>query len=107
MSKNAKAMALVPVMMLIGACVQDSKTIWVRADGKRGAADPALVRQFEADGKECTQAGADHVNATCMSQRGYVLVPEEQAETKRLELAEAAKARREAAANAAIGQPNR
>jgi hypothetical protein len=72
--------------------------IWVRADGKRGAADPVLVRQFEADRKACTEGGADQVSETCMTPRGYVLVREDQAEAKRIELAEAEKRRREATA---------
>jgi hypothetical protein len=72
--------------------------IWVRADGKRGATDPVLVRQFEMDRRACTEGGADHVRETCMTQRGYVLVREDQAEAKRVELAEAEKIRREAPA---------
>ena len=98
MSKTVVAITLLAVMMLVCACAQESKMIWLRADGKRGATDPVLVRQFEADRKACTQGGADRVNETCMTQRGYVLVREDEAEAKRVELAEAEKVRREASA---------
>ena len=108
MSKNVVPITLVAVMTLVCACAQESKMIWLRADGKRGATDPVLVRQFEADRKACTQGGADRVNETCMSQRGYVLVREDEAEAKRVELAEAEKVRRDGTAKSATaGQPNR
>jgi hypothetical protein len=94
------------VLALLSACAAQSKMIWVRADGKRGAADPILVRQFEADRSACTEGGADQINEMCMSRRGYVLVREDQAEAKRVELAEAEKARRDVAAKTAKRQSN-
>jgi hypothetical protein len=69
--------------MLVCACAQESEMNWIRADGKRGATDPVLVRQFEADRKACAQGGADRINETCMTQRCYVLVREDEAEAKR------------------------
>jgi hypothetical protein len=98
MIKSVLVIAQVGVMMLVCACAQESKMIWVRADGKRGATDPVLVRQFETDRRACAEGGADHVSETCMTQRGYVFVREDQAEAKRVELAEAEKIRREATA---------
>ena len=50
------------------------------------------------DRRACAEGGADHVSETCMTQRAYVLVHEDQAEAKRVELAEAEKIRREATA---------
>jgi hypothetical protein len=94
------------VVALLSACASQSKMVWVRADGKRGAADPILVRRFEADRSACTEARADQINETCMSRRGYVLVREDQAEAKRVELAEAENARRDVAAKSAKRQPN-
>jgi hypothetical protein len=108
MSKTVVPITLLAVTMLICACAQESKMIWLRADGKRGATDPVLVRQFEADRKACTQRGADRINETCMTQRGYVLVREDEAEAKRVELAEAEKVRRDGAAKVATpSEPNR
>jgi hypothetical protein len=56
------------------------------------------VRQLEMDRRVCAEGGADHVSESCMTQRGYVFVREDQAEPKRVELAEAEKIRREATA---------
>jgi hypothetical protein len=57
MIKSVLVIAQVGVMMLLCACAQESKMIWVRADGKRGATDPVLVRQFEMDRRARTEGG--------------------------------------------------
>ena len=98
MIKSVLVIAQVAVMTFVCACAQESKTIWLRADGKRGATDPVLVRQFEMDRSACTAGGADHISETCMTQRGYVLVREDQAEAKRVELSRSGKHPSEATA---------
>ncbi|MBB3929741.1 putative lipoprotein YajG [Kaistia hirudinis] len=59
---------------------------WVRTDGQSGRANPALADQFVADSAACgvppmTEAtnAALRASESCMSQRGYVLVPASQA----------------------------
>jgi hypothetical protein len=67
--------------------------IWVRGDGQSGRTNPGLAQIFEADRAACTPAGTSEPDRTCMSSRGYVLVPESQVETKAAELRAAAAAR--------------
>jgi len=56
---------------------------WVRKDGQSGRANPALADQFAIDRGACVQAPGDNAALraaeSCMSQRGYVLVPASQA----------------------------
>ncbi|MCX5493616.1 hypothetical protein OSH11_02740 [Kaistia dalseonensis] len=56
---------------------------WVRTDGQSGRANPALADQFAADRAACVQQPGDNAALraaeSCMSQRGYVLVPASQA----------------------------
>ena len=65
------------------------KGIWLRADGQSGKNNPAIVQQFAADKAACSN-GID-VDRACMAQRGYLLVPESQVETKAAELRAAAR----------------
>lgn len=58
--------------------------IWIRADGQSGRTNPALAQQFEVDRAAC-RTGNDFDRA-CMAQRGYVLVPAQQAEAKAAQL---------------------
>lgn len=103
---------------------------YVRLDGQRSSTDPVLHQQFEVDRTICSgemqkanvsgvtytgggfaglAAQIERSNAVgqvaegCMAQRGYLLVPKEQAEAKAAELAsvEAEKKRREAVAQVA------
>ena len=76
--------------------------VWLRLDGQRGAANSVLTQQFETDRTAClgpTQQGSepsqavDPVAKDCMAAKGYIQVPEDQAEAKIQELA-AAKAQR-------------
>ena len=72
--------------------------VWLRVDGQRGAGNPALAQQFEADQTACfggapsdnerTQP-ADAAVKDCMAKRGYIQVAENQAEAKSQELAAA------------------
>lgn len=62
--------------------------IWLRTDGQSGRTNPALAQQFEVDRASCTDQG--QVNQLCMAHRGYILVPESQAEAKAAELRAAA-----------------
>ena len=58
---------------------KEVKGVWLRADGRSGKNDPAMVAQFEADKTECT-AGTTEPDRVCMEHRGYVLVPETEVE---------------------------
>jgi len=88
---------------------------WVRTDGKSTSSDPALSQQFQTDKTICqgerqkanlsditlTQVGfadmaiaaqnrtnaADAVVNDCMAQKGYILVPGDQAEAQRQQFA--------------------
>ncbi len=75
-----------------------SKMVWLRLDGQRGAGNPVLTRQFEADRAACLGTGVhdnelsqavDAVAKDCMASKGYIQVPEDQAEAKIRELAAA------------------
>jgi len=52
--------------------------IWLRTDGQSGRDNPALAAQFENDRAACTVGGG--IERACMTRRGYVLVPQSQAE---------------------------
>lgn len=56
---------------------------WVRTDGQSGRSNPALADQFTNDRAACVQAPGDNAALraaqSCMSSRGYVLVPASQA----------------------------
>ena len=121
---------IVALCVTLGGCASAPKMLWLRADGQSVREDPVLKTQFELDGTSClgernkanlsgvtfTGGGvagivasqnrsdaADTVQRGCMAEKGYLLIPEEQAEAKRAELAAAAaeKRRQEAAAAAA------
>lgn len=116
--------------LLLSACAQQPKMLWVRGDGQRTAGDPVMVHQFEMDRTMCqgemqkanlsgvtlTRGGlagavaaadrdeaAGQVGNGCMASKGYVLVREDEAEAKRVQFAaiEAEKARRDAATRVA------
>ena len=65
------------------------KGIWLRTDGQSGKNNPAIAQQFAADKAAC--ATVIDVDRACMAQRGYLLVPESQVETKAAELRAAAR----------------
>lgn len=125
--------------LLLAACATKPPPLWLRTDGQSVANDPVLTQQFQIDRTVClgereradlsgvTYTGgglagvvaaqnrsnaADAVAQGCMAEKGYLLVPADQAEAKKQELAAIAaeKARREAeaaAAAAAALQPQR
>jgi hypothetical protein len=107
---------------------------WVRTDGQRAAGDPVLAQQFDVDRTVClgerqraalsgvtiasgglaaAMAAQDRGNSAdaaargCMADKGYLMVPEDQAEAKRAEMAVVAeeKRKKESAAAAAPTAP--
>lgn len=64
---------------------------WIRTDGRPIAPDPVLAQQFQLDKSIClgpivAEISADVTDAivrSCMAEKGYALVPEEQAEAQR------------------------
>ena len=80
------------------------KMVWLRLDGQRGAGNPVLTQQFETiclgkvqQENERSQS-VDAVAKACMAEKGYIQVPEDQAEAKSQELA-AINAQRQAPAS--------
>ena len=61
-----------------------SDGVWLRTDGQSGRENPALAAQFESDKAACSVQGG--IQRACMTQRGYVLVPQEQAATTAAQL---------------------
>ena len=59
------------------APVIQSDGVWLRTDGQSGRDNPALANQFESDKAACTVPSG--IQRACMTQRGYILVPPEQA----------------------------
>jgi len=115
------------IVVMIAGCAAAPKMSWLRTDGQRMRENPTLVTQFEIDSTSCLgernkanlsgvtvangglagivaaqerSNAADTVQRGCMAEKGYLLVPEETAETKAAELAAyaAEKKRQEASA---------
>jgi len=111
MRKLLPGMAIISAITLSG-CAKDMA--YVRFDGQRSSTDPVLAQQFQIDRAICTGemqkanvsgvtftngglagavAAAERSNAVgqvaqgCMAQKGYDLVPREQAEAKLAEFA--------------------
>lgn len=61
-----------------------SDGVWLRTDGQSGRDNPALASQFESDKTACTVQGG--IQRACMTQRGYILVPREQADATAAQL---------------------
>jgi hypothetical protein len=129
-------LGIVALCAALGGCAAAPKMLWVRADGQRSADNPVLQTQFELDGTAClgernkanlsgvtfTGGGlagvaasmersnaADTVQRGCMAEKGYLLVPEDQAAAKRAELAAIAEQKRqqESAAAAPTSKPRK
>ena len=66
------------------APIIQSDGVWLRTDGQSGRDNPALAAQFESDKAACTVSGG--IQRACMTRRGYVLVPPEQAEATAAQL---------------------
>ena len=119
--------AVLASAVLTAGCAQ--RVAWVRVDGQRVSLDPVMAQQFEIDRTICTgemqkanvsgvtftggglaglAAAVERSNAVgqvaqgCMAQKGYVMVPEDQAAAKAAEFAAIAeeKKRRDAALQA-------
>jgi hypothetical protein len=87
---------------IAGCTVANQNMAWVRGDGQAMRGDAVLMRQFDADRAICfgerKKAAADGIIRSCMAQRGYLLVPRNEAAARSAELARIAaeKARRDA-----------
>lgn len=109
--------------------------LWLRADGQRASDNPALRTQFELDGTAClgernkanlsgvtvTGGGlmgvaaaverseaADTVQRGCMAEKGYLLVPEDQATARQAELAAITEQKRQQEApSIGVGKPRK
>jgi len=83
---------LCTIIALIGCAHQPPPPmVWIRLDGQRGAGNPVLVQQFETDRNICfgneQSLAPDDVEKRCMAEKGYMQVPQDQAEAKLQELA--------------------
>ena len=127
--------AAVAACVALAGCATAPKMLWLRADGQRASDNPALRTQFELDGTACLgernkaslsgvtvsggglagmaaaadrSAAADTVQRGCMAEKGYLLVPEDQAEAKQAELAAIAEQKRQQDAPPFVsGKPRR
>jgi hypothetical protein len=117
-----KIMAVLAVVAMVSAgCAQQPKNIYLRVDGQSGRNNPVLAQQYEVDSTMCVgernkanlsgvtvasggfaglaaqidrSNSADTVQRGCMAEKGYLLVPEDQAEAKQAELAAVAELKR-------------
>lgn len=119
--------AVMAIGLLTLGCATAPKMTWLRVDGQRSVDNPAVRTQYELDSTAClgernkaslsgvTVSGgglaglaaqidrsnaADTVARGCMAEKGYLLVPEEQAAAKRAELVAIAEQQRAQAAPA-------
>lgn len=129
-----RILGIVVLCAALGGCATAPKMLWVRSDGQSVRANPVLQTQIELDSTSClgernkanlsgvTLAGggisgivaaqnrsdaADTVQRGCMAEKGYLLVPEDQAAEKLAQLAAIAEEKRkqEAATAAAQSKP--
>lgn len=121
------ALAAVSAVLLVSGCAAAPKMLYLRADGQRVKDNPVLMTQGELDAAACLgernkaslsgvtvasgglygiaaaaerSAAADTVQRGCMAEKGYLLVPEDQAEQKQAELAAIAEQKRRQEASA-------
>lgn len=127
--------AIVAACVALAGCAPAPKMLWLRADGQRASENAALRTQFELDGTAClgernkaslsgvTVAGgglagvaaaverseaADTVRRGCMAEKGYLLVPEDQAAAKQAQLAAIAEQKRQQeVSSTAHGKPRK
>jgi hypothetical protein len=124
--------ALLGASMLAGCATAPPPMAWIRTDGQRAAGDPVLAQQFDVDRTVClgerqkaalsgvTVANggfaaaiaaqdrgnsADAVAKGCMAEKGYFMVPEDQAEERRAEMAVVAEEKRKKEMAAAAPPP--
>jgi hypothetical protein len=122
-------LGIVALCAALGGCATAPPPMqWIRTDGKRAAGDLVLAQQFDVDRTVCLGErqkaalsgvtiasggfaaalaaqdrgnSADAVAKGCMAEKGYVLVPEDQAEERRAEMAAVAEEKRKQEAAAA------
>ena len=93
------------VAVTLAGCSIDPELTWLRADGQSVQNNSLLETQEATDELACLgaqengkpfqfgvrrNAEADSVGRRCMAEKGYLLVPKDQAEKRRAELAAAA-----------------
>jgi hypothetical protein len=94
---SSQILALIAVIaalgVLLGCATSKAEMAWVRTDGRRIADDQALLKQGQADIAFChanlDATAASEAARECMSQKGYALVPKDQAEEARARYAAA------------------
>jgi hypothetical protein len=130
-----RILGIVALCAALGGCATAPPPMqWLRTDGKRAAGDPVLAQQFDIDRTVCLGErqkaalsgvtiasgtfaaalaaqdrgnSADAVAKGCMVEKGYVLVPEDQAEARREEMAAVAEEKRKQEAAAAAPVPRK
>src|SRR5215468_5468952 len=70
--------------VLVAGCAAASQNMtWVRGDGQTMLGDAVLMRRFDVDRTICfgerQKAAVDATARGCMAQRGYLLVPQNEA----------------------------
>jgi uncharacterized lipoprotein YajG len=123
-----RILGIVALCAALSGCAAAPKMLWLRADGQRASDNPVLRTQYELDATSClgernkanlsgvtfTGGGlsgiaaavdrsnaADTVQRGCMAEKGYLLVPEDQAAAKQADLAAVAEEKRKQEAAAA------
>jgi hypothetical protein len=129
-----RILGIVALCAALGGCAAAPKMLWLRADGQRAVENPVLRTQYELDATSCLgernkaslsgvtftgggiagiAAGVERSNAAdtvqrgCMAEKGYLLVPEDQAAEKQAELAAVAEEKRKQEAAAVATQKPR
>jgi hypothetical protein len=131
-----RILGIVALGAALGGCATAPQMIWLRVDGQRPSDTPVNLTQYEVDSTAClgergkanlsgvtfTGGGlagiaaaqnrsnaADTVQRGCMAEKGYLLVPEDQAAQKQAELAAVTEQKRqqEAAATAPPPKPRK
>jgi hypothetical protein len=127
-----RILGIVVLCAALGGCAAAPNMLWLRADGQHMRDNPIYAQQFEMDGTVCLgerskanlsgvtftggglsgiaaasnrAAAADSVQRGCMAEKGYLLVPEDQAEAKLADLAAVAEEKRKQEAAAAMPAP--
>jgi hypothetical protein len=82
-----RKLGLLIVTLALTGCA-DRNNVYLRIDGRDMASNSDLRRQMEFDRLACQTEGGD--DRECMTFKGYVAVPKEQAAAKQQQLAAAA-----------------
>ena len=76
---------------LLAGCAASQNMTWIRGDGQAMLGDAVLMRQFDVDRTICfgqqQKAAVDAIARGCMAQRGYLLVPKNEAAARLAERA--------------------